>query len=183
MTIRPLDVSMTAFGRCGWAWTAVITRQDPNTAAAISAPTRVPISIHPSPVSLASRVPPSLSIGIGRRRSALTKSTRTRSLQRPRRAAELFLAGVELFGGEHLVLGALGAPVLLTADLGDALGFGAGGAQPLRFQPTEEDAARKKPVQGLRALLLTAHLEAARAVAQDNAGRDLVDVLPAGPAR
>ena len=54
----------------------------------------------------------------------------------------------------------------------------AGRAQPLGLKAREQDAPREEPVQGLRPLLLAAHFEAARGVAQDDTGRNFVHILP-----
>src|SRR3989338_2196921 len=56
--------------------------------------------------------------------------------------------------------------------------------QPFRFfllfDPLQDNPARLMPVKPLRALFLTFDLDAGRYMAQNNARRCLVDILPAG---
>src|SRR5437867_494775 len=86
-------------------------------------------------------------------------------------------------GGEHLLLGAPRPPPLLPPDARPlACGRLRHPALP-RLELLEEEPAREEAVEGLGALALAADDEAGRPVAEHDAGRHLVDVLPATPAR
>src|SRR5207249_8595541 len=86
-------------------------------------------------------------------------------------------------GGEHLLLGAPRPAPFLAPDARPlARGRLRHPALP-RLELLEEEPAREEAVEGLGALALAADDEAGRPVAKHDAGRHLVDVLPAAPAR
>jgi hypothetical protein len=98
------------------------------------------------------------------------------------RAGFLFIA-LELFVGEHFILGPLGTLALLASDLRDPL-FGRAPFSlddPLEF--IGQDATGQETVERLRTLLLAFDLEAGGDVLEIDARRDLVDVLAAVAAR
>jgi hypothetical protein len=103
-------------------------------------------------------------------------------LERGRPARGLLLA-LRVLGCEQLLLRPPRAPALLAPDP-CVLGRGRfdDAAHP-RFELVEQLAPGEKTVEGLRALALALHDQAARPVAEHDAGRHLVDVLPALAAR
>src|SRR5437867_1433734 len=82
-----------------------------------------------------------------------------------------------------LVARARGIVTLATGPAGPLRRGGLGHAARARLELVEQLAAGEEAVEGLRALALALDDHAARPVAQHDAGRHLVDVLPALPAR
>ena len=80
---------------------------------------------------------------------------------------------------QHTLLGAAAAFSLLSPDLLDTGPFGGDKTVPLLLNAIEEKFTGQKPVQSLLPGFLAAHLEASRAMHQQDAGVDLVDVLAA----
>lgn len=81
---------------------------------------------------------------------------------------------------KHFLLCALGSFSLLTLDLLDALLRVAFPAKDGVLDFLCDQAPRQKAVHGLRTFLLDLHHNAGGNVLQNNAGRNLVDVLAAG---
>src|SRR5437667_1829688 len=100
-----------------------------------------------------------------------------------RRPAQRLLRALRPLRREQLLLRAPRAPPLLAADARPLRRGGLGHAARARLELVEQLAAGEEAVEGLRALALALDDHAARPVAQHDAGRHLVDVLPALPAR
>src|SRR5206468_7902849 len=100
-----------------------------------------------------------------------------------RRPAQRLLRAQRPLRREQLLLRAPRAPPLLAADARPLGRGGLGHAAHPRLELVEQLAAGEEAVEGLRALALALDDHAARPVAQHDAGRHLVDVLPALPAR
>src|SRR2546422_464691 len=100
-----------------------------------------------------------------------------------RRPAQRLLRAQRPLRREQLLLRATRAPPLLAADARPLGRGGLGHAARPRLELVEQLAAGEEAVEGLRALALALDDHAARPVAQHDAGRHLVDVLPALPAR
>src|SRR5438445_659455 len=105
------------------------------------------------------------------------------SLLHRRRPARRLLLTERPLRREQLLLRAPRAPPLLAADARPLRRGGLGHAARARLELVEQLAAGEEAVEGLRALALALDDHAARPVAQHDAGRHLVDVLPALPAR
>src|SRR5437016_2045015 len=135
--------------------------------------------LRPAPHSRARRPaappPPPLESSVGARAPA--------SLLHRRRPARRLLLTERPLRREQLLLRAPRAPPLLAADARPLRRGGLGHAARARLELVEQLAAGEEAVEGLRALALALDDHAARPVAQHDAGRYLVDVLPALPAR
>src|SRR5438445_690305 len=135
--------------------------------------------LRPAPHSRARRPaappPPPLESSVGARAPA--------SLLHRRRPARRLLLTERPLRREQLLLRAPRAPPLLAADARPLRRGGLGHAARARLELVEQLAAGEEAVEGLRALALALDDHAARPVAQHDAGRHLVDVLPALPAR
>src|SRR5439155_18395990 len=100
-----------------------------------------------------------------------------------RRPAQRLLRAQRPLRREQLLLRATRAPPLLAAAARPLGRGGLGHAARPPLELVEQLAAGEEAGEGLRALALALDDHAARPVAQHDAGRHLVDVLPALPAR
>ncbi len=85
--------------------------------------------------------------------------------------------------GKQLELGAPGALFFLPPDPGNLLLLGSLPSLDLRLDFIEQDAAGKKSIERLRALLLALDANTGGPVMQNDARRYLVNILAAGTRR
>ncbi len=81
---------------------------------------------------------------------------------------------------EHARFGAPRTFSFLAPDFLDSLHFRSDGAGEFRLNFVEQNSPRQKAIERLGALLLAFNPDAGRAVHEQHAGGNLVDVLPAG---
>ena len=84
-----------------------------------------------------------------------------------------------MFLFQHFFFGAAGTAAFLTADLFPFLLLGGLLPQDLSFHFFSQKAARQKPIDRLRAVLLAFHHKTGGPVEKLNAGRCFIDVLAA----